>query len=84
MCSPLRLIAVSEMVSKALPLKCVASCAASTWPVTGVPCASTTMPSVMMSEAMAPVNLSPLCVVALSSVWVMRTAIAVPAGRVRL
>src|ERR1035441_3043887 len=40
------------------------------------------MPSTMMSEAIAPVNLSPLCVVLLSSVCVMRTGIEVPADRV--
>src|ERR1035437_1196961 len=37
-----------------------------------------------MSEATAPVNLSPGCVVALSRVCVMRTGIDVPAGTVML
>ena len=40
------------------------------------------MPSSMMSEAISPVNLSPVWVVSLSRVCVMRTGIAVPAGRV--
>src|ERR1039458_7441057 len=40
------------------------------------------MPSSMMSEAIAPVNLSPVWVLALSRVCVMRTGIVVPADRV--
>src|SRR6185312_3251439 len=73
---------VSEIVSNELPLKCAASLASSTWPVTGAPCGSTTIPSTIMSEAIVPVNLSPVCVVALSSVCVMRIGMGVPAGNV--
>src|ERR1035441_8769157 len=40
------------------------------------------MPSSMMSEAIALVNLSPVWVLALSRVCVMRTGIVVPADRV--
>ncbi len=45
---------------------------------------STTRPSTTMSDAMAPVNRSPVWVVALSSAWVMRTGMEEPAGRVML
>ena len=53
--------------------------------MTGVPCGSTTMSSTMMSLAMTPLKVSPVCVEALSSVWlgfliVFAILLAVTAG----